>query len=330
MESSVSQPPELLPLVRKKVGAFLYPYGSFPDEDYEQAEGFESDYFTAPDEETVGERYRTVVVVSAEKLVPVFLELCQLLPERVHVVMERASEDIYTERDVFLSDTEVTREQFIEVFKAYEFTFAEDGMLGLGAFGHDVPTEVFMADHKEIVVFGPELGVVTAILKRHGLQARKLEFYYEHSHTHLALTQYRGLRGAQFDYLSVADALRHVFGMSLQLDDEQNVDDEGRPLGVVPWRAIALVTPSRSARAGRRRSRSFVQEFFLSAASRAEARELLEKRIEHEGFVLQSLEELFRIDVQDLPAELMPAPNVLAEAGIWYVGERTVTAAHGH
>lgn len=326
----MSQAPELLPLVRKKVGSFLYPYGSFPDEDYEQMEGYESDYFTSADEETIGERYRTVIVLSAEKLVPVFLELCQLLPERVHVVMERASEDLYTERDVFLSDSEVTREQFIEVFRAYEFTFAEDGMLGLGAFGHDVPTEVFMADHKEIVVFGPELGTVTAILKRHGLQPAKLEFYYEHSHTHLALTQYRGLRGAQFDYLSVADALRHMFGMSLQLDDEQNVDDEGRPLGVVPWRAIALVTPSRSARAVRRRGRRFVQEFFLSAASRREARELLEKRIEHEGFLLHSLEELFRIDVQDLPSELRPPSSVLGAPGVWYAGERTVTSVHGH
>lgn len=326
----MSQAPELLPLVRKKVGGFLYPYGSFPDEDYEQLEGFESDYFTAAEEEAPGERYRTVVVASAEKLVPLYLDLCQLLPERVHVVMERASEDIYTERDVFLSDAEVTREQFIEVFRAYEFPFAEDGMLGIGAFGHDNPTEVFLADHKEIVVFGPDLGAVTAILKRHGLQARKLEFYYEHSHTHLALTQYRGLRGAQFDYLSVADALRHVFGMSLQLDDEQNVDDEGRPLGVVAWRAIALVQPSRSARGSRRRARSFVQEFFLSAASRREARELLEQRIEHEGFHLQSLEELFRIDVLDLPVALRPTAGVLATPGIWYAGERTATATHGH
>ena len=326
----MSQAHELLPLVRKKVGNFLYPYGSFPDEDYEQLEGYESDYFTAEDDEAPGDRYRTVVVVSAEKLVPLFLDLGQLLPERVHVVLERASEDIYTERDVFLSESEVTREQFIEVFKAYDFIFAEDGMLGLGAFGRDDPVEVFLADHKELVVFAPDLGPVRAILEKHGLQPRKLEYYYERSHTHLALTQYRGLRGTQYDYLSVADMLRHVFGLSLQLDEDQNLDDEGRPLGLVPWRAIATVAPKRRARSGRRQNPSFVQEFFLSASSRREARELVEKRLEADSFVLQSLEELFRIDVHELPSELRPAGNALQHPGIWYVGERTATDVHWH
>ncbi len=326
----MSQAPELLPLVRKKVGDFLYPYGSFPDEDYEQLEGYESDYFTPPDDEATGDRYRTVVVVSAEKLIPLFLELCQLLPPKVHAVLERASEDIYTERDVFLSDTEVTREQFIEVFKAYEFTFTEDGMLGLGAFGHEAPLEVFLADHKEIVVFAPELGPVDAILKKHGLEPRKLEFYYERSHTHLALTQYRGLRGAQFDYLSVADTLRHVFGMSHQLDEEQNLDDEGHPLGLVAWRAIATVTPSLRGRKGRKRERSFMQEFFLNAASRREARELLVTRLEGDGFDLLSLDELFRIDAQDLSPDIRPSNAKLQRPGIWYVGEKTETDVHGH
>ena len=325
----MSQAQELLPLIRKKVGSFLYPYGTFPDEDYEQIEGYESDYFTAPDEEAVGDRYRTVVVVSAEKLVPLFLDLCALLPEQVHVVLERASEDIYTERDVFLSDSEVTREQFMEVFKTYQFAFAEDGMLGLGAFGHEMPFELFLADHKEIVVFAPELAPVTAVLQQHGLKSCKLEYFYERSHTHLALTQYRGLRSAQFDYLHVADTLRHVFGMNLQQDDEQNLDDEGRPLGLVPWRAIVMVTPQRRAHT-RRRSRSFVQEFFLCARSRREARELLEQQLERDGFALQSLDELFRIDLQDLPVEARPAAAQLERPGIWYVGERTETDVHWH
>jgi hypothetical protein len=327
---AVSQPQELLPLIRKKVGSFLYPYGSFPDDDYEQVEGYESDYFTPPDEEGSGERYRTVIMVSAEKLVPLFLDLCALLPQRVHVVMERASEDIYTERDVFVGETEVTREQFIEVFKAYEFTFAEDGMLGIGAFGQERPYELFLADHKELVLFAPELSAVTSVLQKHNLQARKLEFFYERSHTHLSLTQYRGLRGSQFDYLHVADTLRHVFGMSLQHDEDQNLDDAGRPLGLVPWRAIVVVTPSRRGRLPRRRSRSFVQEFFLNARTRREARELLQEHLGQSGFEVQSLDELFRIDVQELPREIRPESSRLQEPGIWYAGERTETDVHWH
>jgi hypothetical protein len=326
----LSQTHELLPLIRKKVGDFLYPYGAFPDEDYEQAEGYESDYFTSGDDDPMGDRYRCVTVVSAEKLVPLFVELCALLPSRVHVVLERASEDVYTERDVFLSESEVEREQFIDVFKAFEFTFAEDGMLGIGAFGHEIPLEIFLADHKEIVLFAPEIGPVTDILKAHGLKARKLEYFYERSHTHLALTQYRGLRGAQFDYIHVADRVRHLFGMHLQQDDDHNIDSEGNPLGLVPWRAIVVLTPSRRARAGRRRNRHFLQEFFLTAQNRRQARELLEARLERDGFVLQSLDELFRIDVADLPADVRPAPELLHRPGIWYVGDKTETDVHWH
>ncbi len=187
-----------------------------------------------------------------------------------------------------------------------------------------------MADHKEIVVFSPELGPVTDIMRKHGIPARKLEYFYEKSHTHLALTQYRGLRGEQFDYLHVADAVRHLFGMQLQQDEEENVDAEGNPLGLVAWRAIVLLTPARRARAGRRRSRHFLQEFFLTAESRREARKLLEERLERDGFDLHSLDELFRIDVQDLPHEVRPPQSQLERAGIWYVGDKTETDVHWH
>ena len=326
----MSQAHELLPLIRKKVGGFLYPYGSFPDDDYEQPEGYESDYFTPDGDDPMGDRYRTVVMVSAEKIVPVFLDLCALLPEKVHAVMERASEDVYTERDIFLSGVELDLEHFVEVFRAYEFALSEDGMLGIGAFGHEVPLEIFLADHKEIVVFTPELGPVADIMRKHGIKACKLEFFYEQSHTHLALTQYRGLRGAQFDYLHVADAVRHLFGMELQQDDDGNVDADGNPLGLVAWRAIVVLTPSRRARAGRRRSRHFLQEFFLTADSRREARELLEERLERDGFALQSLDELFRIDVQDLPHEVRPSDDQLTRPAIWYVGDKTETDVHLH
>jgi hypothetical protein len=327
----VAQAHELLPLIRKKVGGFLYPYGSFPDDDFEQGEGYESDYFTPGEQDPVGERYRTVAMVSAEKLVPIFLDLSALLPPEVHVVMERASEDVYTERDIFVSEEEVDREQFIEVFKTYEFTFAEDGMLGVGAFGHDPSVEIFMADHKEIVVFSPDLGPVVGVLKRHGLQSRKLDYFYERSHTHVPLTQYRGLRGTQFDWLHVADTMRHVFGMQLQGDEEHNLDEEGNPLGLVPWRAIVVVSPNRPARSGRRRGGSFIQEFFLCAKSRREARQLVEKRLEKDGFHLRSLDELFRIKLDELPAEMpRPADEQLQQPGIWHAGERTETDTHWH
>jgi hypothetical protein len=317
----VSDVHELLPFVRKKVGDYLYPYGAFPDDDYEQQEGYEAEYQTPADEEG-GERYRIEVLVSAEKLVPLFLELCELLPDELSVSLERASADVYSHWDEFISD-EVSKEEFLETFRAYQFAFAEDGNLGLGAVARDPPIEVFLGSHKEIVVFAPELKPVTEILRRHGVEPRPLELYYQRDHTHLALTEYRGLRGPQFDFLHVADMVRHTFGMSLRIDDEENLDEEGQPLGLVPWHAVVVVAPARRARSRRRTNRSFMQEFGLTAASRREARDLLEERLERDGFALESLEELFRVDLEALPSHVQPPPAALERPGIWYVGEKT-------
>lgn len=315
---------DLLPLQRKKVGSFLYPYGAFPDDDYEQQEGYETEYQTPGEDEPAGERYRTEALVSAEKLVPLFVELCGLLPPRIYVSLERASADVYKRWDEFVSD-EVGREEFLEVFTTYQTAFSEDGNLGLGAFSHDPPIEVFLGSHKELVVFSSDRKAVSEILRRHGIEPARLDLYYRRDHTHLALTDYRGLRGPQFDYLHVADVVRHALGMQLQQDEDENVDDEGNPLGLVPWHAVVVAMPQRRARAHRRANRPFMQEFGLTAASRREARDILEKRLERDGYRLQSLEELFRIDVESLPERVRPQAEALAKPGIWYVGDKSET-----
>ena len=91
-----------------------------------------------------------------------------------------------------------------------------------------------------------------------------------------------------------------------------------------------MVTPSQRLRLPRRRPRSFVQEFFLNAGNRREAREYLEAHLRESGFELESLDELFRIDVQDLPREIRPERSRLEKPGIWFVGEQTETDVHWH
>jgi len=321
---------ELLPLVRKKVGDFLYPYGSFPNDPFEQHEGYETEYQSGggggDSEDEGGERYRTEILVSAEKLVPLFVELCELLPPRVHVSLERASADMYSRWDEFVSD-EVERSEFLDIFHAYRFAFAEDGNLGLGAFATDPAVEVFLGSHKEIVVFARDRAPVAEILRRHRVEACALDPYYRHDHQHVPLTDYRGLRGAQFDYLHVADVVRHALDMELQ-EDDANVDDDGQPLGLVPWHAVVVASAARRARAHRRANRAFVQEFGLTAASRAEARELLERRLAQDGHSLHSIEELFRVDITILPGHIRPAAESLQRAGIWWVGEKTDADPH--
>jgi hypothetical protein len=183
--------------------------------------------------------------------------------------------------------------------------------------------EVFLGSHKELVVFSPDRKAVSEVLRRHGVPPSKLDFYYRRDHTHLALTDYRGLRGPQFDYLHVADAVRHNLDMQLQQDEDENVDDEGNPLGLVPWHAVVIAVPLRRARARRRTNRSFLQEYGLTAGSRREARELLQRRLERDGYRLQSLEELFRVDVEALPPAVRPPAEAVSKPGIWFVGEKS-------
>lgn len=317
----MSERPELLPFVRKKVGDFLYPYGSFPDEHYEQHEGFELEDHTTDSEDGLGSHYRIEILVSAEKLVPLWLDLCTLLPERIRVSLDRTSADIYSRWDEFVSG-DVSRQEFLSTFATYQFAFTEDGNLGLGAFAPEAALELFLGSHKEIVLFTADPDPVREILRQHKVRPRSLEPYYQRDHQHLALTDYRGLRGPRFDYLQVADDVRRALGMRLHADEDENVDDEGRPLGLVAWHAIALVAPARRARAWRRRNRAFVQGFGLTARSRREARQILERRLGQDGCVLQDLEELFRIDVGVLPAHVQPPAEALAKPGVWYVGDK--------
>jgi hypothetical protein len=318
----VSELHDLLPLVRKKVGEYIYPYGAFPDDDYEQQEGYEVEYYTPEEDDPTGERYRIEVLVSAEKLVPLYLDLCTLLPESICVALERASEDAYSRWDEFMSD-EVPRLRFLELFRTYQFAFAEDGNLGLGAFSHDPPVEVFLGSHKELVVFSPDRKAVTDILHRHRVASCELETFYKRDHSHVPLTDYRGLRGPEFDYLHVAEVVRHALGMELQIDEDENVDEDGEPLGLVPWHVVAIVVPRRRARVPRKAAQAFVQEFGITAESRGEVRELLETKLERDGFELLSLEEMFRIDVERLPAHVRPRPAALAHPGIWFASEKT-------
>ena len=153
------------------------------------------------------------------------------------------------------------------------------------------------------------------ILRKRQLQSRDVGYYYEVPHQHVALTEYRGLRGAQFDYFHVADALRQVFSMTLQLEEDRNVDERGNPIGLVPWRAVVVANPLRRARSSRRRQRSFGQEFLLTAKTRREAEMLLEQRLKRDGYSLQSLSELFRFDLAGLPREVQPAAGVLRKPG---------------
>jgi hypothetical protein len=249
------------------------------------------------------------------------------LPARVFVALERASADAYSRWDEFVSD-EVSREEFIETFQAHQFAFAEDGNLGLGAFSQEPPVELFLGSHKEIVVFSPELKPVTEILRRYQLEPRELDLYYQRDHSHVSLLDYRGLRGPQYDFLHVADVVRHSLEMELQIDEEENVDEDGNPLGLVPWHAVVLAVVARRTRSSRRSARMFVQEFGLTAANRREARELLEDRLEKEGCGLESLEELFRVDPGVLPAHVQPPPGALDRSGIWYVGDKTDASDH--
>jgi hypothetical protein len=156
-----------------------------------------------------------------------------------------------------------------------------------------------------------------------------LHYYYDHAHQHLSLVEYRGLRSGQFDYLHVVEAMRQVFHMSQRLEEDATMDEDGLPIGLVPWRAYVVVYPVRRARASRRGVRHFGQEFLLTAKSRGEAQALLEQRLQRDGYSLQSLSELFRFDLGTLPPDVRPAAGVLDKPGIWFVGDRQETPEMG-
>lgn len=233
---------------RLVVDGFSFPLGVYPVEAckpvqgysvaFEPADGGDDEWEQWPD------RYVYEIVVGADLLPALCRNLLMLMPPRVYPILDFLGHDAYREIDPFLAYEPVGLDHVIEGLRKYRAFLYEDGLCGWGAMAEDPFFYLFVDEHKIITIRIPaELrDQMDALLAFHGLtqvEEPSGADSVEHEHRTVLLAPETDPESMTAE--EIVDALREDWRLSLNVDPETNVDDEGNDLGVTAWRSLVRV-----------------------------------------------------------------------------------------
>ncbi|MFI4915545.1 MAG: hypothetical protein ACIAS6_03425 [Phycisphaerales bacterium JB060] len=259
-------------LERVRVNGFAFPLGVYPVEPIAPASGYTADFEPADGDEEWEEwpdRYVYEILVSAERLKPLCSALLSLLPGRVYPILDVLGNDAFREIDPYIAYELVGVESLYDGVRWYEPFLFEDGLCGFGAMSEEPFMYFFLDEHKVLTV-----RVETSQKERvdrllaafelanlggsadngAGGRARRPDgrpqievmaadaVSHEHRSVLLTPEDRPELPGPE----EVAEALVDLWGMTLNIDVERNLDDDGRELGVTGWRCLVRVDPPMS------------------------------------------------------------------------------------
>lgn len=232
---------------RVVMDGFQFPLGVYPVEPMTPKPGYSVDFEPADGGDEEGEweewpdRYVFDIVISADRLEPLCRSLFALLPGRIYPILDVLGQDAFREIDPYISYDLVGLDRFTDALRRYRGFFFEDGMVGFGAMSVDPFFYIFVDEHKIVTVR------ITAEAKERVervLQAFDLEQTDEPAGADAASHEHRGVLAApenRPDLLAaeeIVEELRDAWRLSLNIDPETNVDDEGRELGITGWRCL--------------------------------------------------------------------------------------------
>jgi|GEM_PF-451788 len=260
-------------LERVRVNGFAFPLGVYPVEPIAPKSGYTVDFEPADGDEEWEEwpdRYVYEVLVSAERLRPLCSALLSLLPGRVYPILDVLGNDAFREIDPYIAYELAGVESLYDGLRWYEPFLFEDGLCGFGAMSEEPFMYFFLDEHKVLTVRvetsekervdrllaafelgnlggGSDNGAAGRARKPDGRSshAKPVEVMaadaVSHEHRSVLLTpeDRPELPGPE----EVAEALVDLWGMTLNIDVERNLDDDGRDLGVTGWRCLIRVEP---------------------------------------------------------------------------------------
>lgn len=255
-------------LERVRVNGFAFPLGVYPVEPIAPTSGYTVDFEPADGDEEWEEwpdRYVYEVLVSAERLKPLCSALLSLLPGRIYPILDVLGNDAFREIDPYIAYELVGVESLYDGLRWYEPFLFEDGLCGFGAMSEEPFMYLFLDEHKVLTVRVetsekervdrllaafelPNLGGAAehgpGRPRRQGDQPPVEVMAADavsHEHRSVLLTpdDRPELPGPE----EVAEALVDLWGMTLNIDVERNLDDDGRELGVTGWRCLVRVDP---------------------------------------------------------------------------------------
>jgi hypothetical protein len=255
-------------LARTVIDGFAFPLGVYPIEPMRPLPGYIVEF--EPADAGVGgeegqfeewpDRYVFEVVISAERLEPLCRSLLGLFAwgssrgaslagggGRVYPIVDYLGHDQYREVDPYISYDLIGADRFLDAIRRYRGFFFEDGLCGVGA----------MIDEPFLYIFIDEHKIVTIRCEPHRrekveriLQAFDLELLTPANppagadaaaHEHRTIMVTADDRPDLLTADEIIETLRDEWNLVLNVDPEANLDEEGRELGVTPWRCLVRV-----------------------------------------------------------------------------------------
>ncbi len=235
---------------RVTMEGFNFPLGVYPIEamtpragytvDFEPADG-DNDPSSGGEWEEWPDRYVYDIVIGADRLEPLCRSLLALLPGRVYPILDVLGQDAFREIDPYISYELIGMDRFTDMIRRFRGYFYEDGLCGFGAMTDEPFLYVFVDEHK-IVTVRAETDHKERVERI--LAAFDLEVVEQPAGADSAAHEHRGVLEApdsRSDLLTaeeIVEQLRDEWSLTLNIDAETNVDDEGNDLGSTGWRCL--------------------------------------------------------------------------------------------
>lgn len=234
---------------RVEINGFKFPLGVYPVEPMEPRPGYSLEFEPADSAAASGDeffeewpdRYVFDVVIGADRLEALFRQLVPILPGRVYPILDFIGHDAYREIDPYISRTLLGTDWLVDGVRACRPFFFEDGMCGFGAFSDDPFMHLVIDEHKIITIrCEPDrreriervLGAFD--LKETDEPAGADAAAHEHRNVLWTPEDRPDLLSAE----EIVEDLIDAWQLDLNVDITRNLDDEGRELGVTPWRCL--------------------------------------------------------------------------------------------
>ncbi len=226
---------------------FSFPLGTYPVESMTPRAGYSVEFEPADGDNEGGDweewpdRYMFDIVISAERLEPLLRSLIGLFPGRVFPILDVLGQDAYREVDPYIAYELVGLDRVTDALRRYRGLFFEDGLIGFGLMTEEPFCYVFVDEHKIVTVrVEPEFKEkVEKVLRAFDLEAMEEPAGADAvSHEHRSVLVTEEGRSDLLTLDEIVEFLRDDWRLTLNIDPEQNVDDQGKDLGVTAWRCL--------------------------------------------------------------------------------------------
>jgi hypothetical protein len=234
-------------LERTKTGEMTFPLGVYPVETIEPKPGYAVEFESADgaedgsDLEEWPDRYVYDIVISADKLPALVLQLMAMMPLRVYPILDFLGHDDFREIDPYISYERLGVDRIIDGLRQFTGFFYEDGMCGFGAMSEEPFIYLFVDEHKILTIRAEASlkGRVVELLHAFGLEEMPEPVGVDGAaHEHRSVLVVPDGRENVLAAEEIVGYLRQEWRLTLNVNPESNVDDEDNELGVTGWRCV--------------------------------------------------------------------------------------------